>query len=198
VPGWALVAFIAAVLAAKLQAPRIVALSALAMGMIICVWAGIVQHTMGQLNPHFARDFSEFYANRPQIFVARLRTVLPNHPYFKLIDFIDTHTAKDERILALPYMTMLYVDTGRPFAGGQMMMAPGYFSDDADQRLMVQTMKNQNNPLIVEQAGGGGYDNLPSRKTRAYEQIFYQYVDTNYEKVTDDSLPPGTEAFIHR
>jgi hypothetical protein len=198
VPGYALVAFVAGALLVKWNAWRIIATAALAVSMAISIWAGAVKHTMGQINPRFIHDLTDLYAHPPKIFVARLRLEMPTHPYFKLIDFIEAHSAPGEKFLALPYMTMLYVDTERPFAGGQMMMAPGFFSEPADQRLLIETLKKQGNPLIVEKAGGGDYDNIPSRQTRAYEPIFYQFVDANYEKVTGDSLPPGTEAFIHR
>ena len=119
-------------------------------------------------------------------------------PDLKLIDFIESHTAKDQRFLAVPFMTMLYYETGRRFAGGQMLMAPGYFTDSADQLQMVETLKRQGNPLIVEKADGGEYDGMPSRKTRTFEPIFYQYVDANYFRLTGPPLPAGYDAMIRR
>jgi len=197
VPCYALVAFVAGAIWGS-GALRIGAIAALATGMAISVSAGLVEHSLGQINPSVVHDFAYFYAHRPATYLARLRQEQPDLPNLKLIDFIESHTTKNQPLLALPFMTMLYYETGHPFAGGQMLMAPGYFSDDAGQKLLVETLKRQGNPLIVEMADGGEFDGLPSRKTRNYEPIFYQYVDANYYKVSGGLLPDKTDAFIAR
>lgn len=197
-PGYVLVAFVAAMLATKFGPLQIASLAGIAACMGVSIWAGHVEHTMGEINPEVAHDYAHFYAHRPAAFIERLRVEKPGLPYLHVIDFIDTHAAPNQRIMALPFMTMLYYETGRRFAGGQMLMAPGYFSDDADQRLLVDTIKKQGPPLIVETANGGDYDGMPSRETRSYEPIFYQYVDANFREVTGGTLPTDFEAWIGR
>jgi hypothetical protein len=197
-PCYVLLAFVAGMLAKRFGALRIGSLAMMAVCMGVSVWAGLVEHSMGQINPEVVHDFAYFYAHRPGTFVERLRAEQPNLPYLRAIDFIESHTTRDQRFLAVPFMTMLYYETGRPFAGGQMLMAPGYFSDSADQLQMVETLKQQGNPLIVEMADGGGYDGMPSRKTRTYAPIFYQYVDANYYRVAGGALPVGMDALIAR
>jgi hypothetical protein len=197
-PCYVLLAFIAgAIVTSRSRAIwRGMTLGMLAAGIAICIWVGVVEHSFGQFNDRVLHDYTFFYAHRPAVYLRRLRTAYPGLPYLGAIDFIEEHTTQGQRFLAVPFMTTFYYLTGRPFAGGQMLMAPGYFSDEADQRRMTQTLARQGNPLIVEVADGGGYDGLPARKTRAFAAIFYQYVDAHYRKVSGPPLPPGMDAFL--
>ncbi len=151
---------------------------------------------MRRFNSEVVHDYTFFYAHPPAVFVSRLRVAEPGLPYFGAIDFIDEHTAKGQSFLAVPYMTMLYYLTGRPFAGGQMMFAPGYFSDEADQRAMTQTLARQGNPPIIEVSNGGGYDGIPARQTRVFAAEFYKYVDSQYREVSGPPLPAGMDAYL--
>jgi hypothetical protein len=197
-PCYALLAFIASTVAGRSIAIRVPALTAVAGAMMISLCADFVTHASGELNSHVVHDFGFYYAHKPQAFVSRLRENEPDLPYVKLAAFVDANVAPDRPILALPFMTMLYYLTHHPFAGGQMLMAPGYFSDEADQRELIEALAREGNPPIIEQEGGGGYDGMPSRLTRSYEPIFYQYVDDHYRKIAGPPLPAKTDALMAR
>ena len=200
-PCYVLAAFVAGMI---LKSPRaasawkVSALMAMALAMSVSVWTGMVEHSSGDINPNILHDFTYFYAHRPATYITRLRAAQPDLSYLQAVDFIESHTAPGQRILAVPTMTMLYYVTGRPFGGGQMLMAPGYFSDDADQQRMIEALAREGNPLIIEVADGGEYDRMPSRKTRTFAPIFYGYVDAHYYKVTGPPLPTGMDALIAR
>jgi hypothetical protein len=71
-----------------------------------------------------------------------------------------------------------------------MLVAPGYFSSDADQRRLVQTLREQGNPMIIEWTKGGAFDGMPTRELRSFAAIFYAYVHEAYEPVNDPQIPP--------
>jgi hypothetical protein len=202
VPCYVLVAFFARMALLFTSTPRAIggvfATAGLACAMALSICA---EYSGGWLSvPRWSviHDYTYFYAHRPDIYVARLRATYPTLPSLQLIDFIESHTPPQGRFLAIPYMTMLYYLTQRPFAGGQMMLAPGYFSDAGDQQKMVDTLQSQGDPLIVEVAGGGGYDGLPERRSRAYSPILFQHIDSHYRKVEGPPLPSGFDAMVKR
>jgi hypothetical protein len=134
--------------------------------------------------------FTRFYRHRAPEFIRLTRIAYPNHAYLALLDAIQLHSGPGQRILAIPFETSLYFLSERPFAGGQMLMAPGYFSSDQDQRQLIETLKTQGNPLIIE-AEDGGYDNRPERMTQNYAPIFYDYLSTQYRPIEDHTIPAG-------
>ena len=71
-PCYVLVAFVAGRLRAGAGAWRIGGLAALAVGMAISIWAGLVEYSVGWINTRAVHDFTYFYAHRPATFVERL------------------------------------------------------------------------------------------------------------------------------
>src|SRR5207248_11081243 len=115
----------------------------------------------------------------------------PNNAFVKLTKYIDANTRPGERILAVPFMPTLYYFSGRPFAGRQMLLAPGYFSEAADERRVVAAMREQGNPLVIESTEAGGFDGIASRQPRSFAPLFYAYLDETYDRVLDPQLPAG-------
>ena len=202
VPCYVLVAFLVKMALSFSSGPRaiggLVAVAGLAAAMMISICAEYSGGWIASPNWGVMHDYAYFYAHRPATYVARLRATYPALPYLQLIDFVETQTPPHGRFLAMPFMTTLYYLTQRPFAGGQMLLAPGYFSDAADQNKMVETLQKQGDPLIVEQANGGGYDGLPARKSRSFSPILFQYIDSHYRKIEGPPLPAGIDAMIKR
>jgi hypothetical protein len=134
-------------------------------------------------------SYPRFYFHDRREFVRRVGEKTPGNDYVRLVEVIDEQTKPGDRILAVPFLPTLYYFTGRRFAGGQMLVAPGYFSTEADQRRLVQTLANQGNPTIIEWTRGGAFDGLPTREIRSFAPLFYAYVHEAYEPVNDPRLP---------
>lgn len=139
--------------------------------------------------------FVKFYMHRAPEFLHRTTIDHPDHAYLGLVRAIQRHTNPGQRILALPYMASLYFLSERPFAGGQMLVAPGYFSSDEDQQQFVEMLKNQGNPLIIMDKKPG-YDNLPDRITQNFAPIFYDHLSTQYQPLEDHTIPVGYTFWI--
>ena len=106
----------------------------------------------------------------------------PENEYVLVIDYVTNNTYQDSVILAIPYSTSLYYFAGRKFGGGQMVQAPGSFSSENDQRIMVEKLKSEHVELIVE-IPDFSYDGLESRKMSNFAPIVTQYVSENYAEV---------------
>ncbi len=74
----------------------------------------------------------------------------PENWQAETIEYIRRCTAPDERVLALPLLTSYYHLSERRFAGGHMYISPGFFNRDADQRRVIEMLKSQQVPLIVD------------------------------------------------
>jgi hypothetical protein len=114
-----------------------------------------------------------------------------------MVRVIQKYTKPGEAILAVPYRTTLYPLSQRRFGGGQMLMAPGYFSSHREQRNLIEIMKEQDNPMIIELTGGGGFDQVEERRTRVFASLFYEHIDSNYKVVSDPDIPIGYTLWMH-
>ncbi|HSV14112.1 MAG TPA: hypothetical protein VLI90_07625, partial [Tepidisphaeraceae bacterium] len=85
----------------------------------------------------------------------------------------------------------LYFLSDRPFAAGQMLVAPGYFSGTTDEYRMTRRLKAQGNPMVIESVEGGAFDGMPSREMRSFAPVFYAYLHEQYEPVNDPAVPDG-------
>jgi hypothetical protein len=103
--------------------------------------------------------------------------------YVRVNDYIKNNTYKDDSILAIPFLPSFYYFTGRKFGGGQMLLAPGYFSSENDQRKMIDKLVRDNVSLIVE-IPDASYDGLENRKIYRFASIVNGYIDTNYRQVS--------------
>jgi hypothetical protein len=115
-----------------------------------------------------------------------------------MVRVIQKYTKPGEAILAVPYRTTLYPLSQRKFGGGQMFMAPGYFSSDREQRNLIKKLKEQNNPMIIEITGGGGFDFIEERRTRVFASLFYEHIDSNYKVLSDPDIPLGHTFWMHK
>ncbi len=106
----------------------------------------------------------------------------PANEYLQTIEYIKNNTHKDQYILAIPFFTSFYYFAERKFGGGQMLLAPGYFSSDEDQRVMVSRLIKDNVALVVEEPNAS-YDGLESRKIVNYANFVNKYIKNNYVEV---------------
>jgi hypothetical protein len=192
-PSYVLAAFVVAQLIDAVQStPARVTIASVAVvlaGVSVAAGAATVSLAGGSLKA--IPNYRKFYLHDRQTFVARMGERSPDNRYVKLIRYIDTHTAPGERILAVPFIPMLYFLSDRPFAAGQMLVAPGYFSGATDEYRMTRRLKAQGNPMVIEAVEGGAFDGMASREMRSFAPIFYAYMLDNYEPVTDPALPEG-------
>jgi hypothetical protein len=176
---------------------RLVSLIALALGGT-SVAAGATIGSISGGSIKSVASYPRFYFCDRAEFVHRLDEKDPANEYVQLVRYIDAHTAPGDRILAVPFMPTLYYFADRQFAGGQMLVAPGYFSSDADQRRLVQTLREQGNPMIIEWTKGGAFDGMPTRELRLFAAIFYAYVREAYEPANDPQIPSDYTAWRAR
>src|ERR1700722_5262741 len=87
-------------------------------------------------------------------------------PMVEMINRVRTIVPAGERIFCAPYLTSAYMLSGRLFASGQLYVAPGYFDDADGQTAMIDTLKQQGLPPIIEKVGEE-FDNRPDRSVRA-------------------------------
>ena len=106
-----------------------------------------------------------------------------------LVRYIDAHTGPADPVLFVDYLTHLSYFTGRPAAGAQIFVAPGFFSAERDQRAMIDALKAQHSPMVVESLAG--YDGNAAKQFRSYEPLVFAYIRSNYHEVSDPTLPPG-------
>jgi hypothetical protein len=136
------------------------------------------------------RYLATFYNNRPDGFLRKVEAAYPGQPYYVMADRIRSITAPQEKILAVPFLISLYVLADRPFAGGHMALAPGFFSGDEDQRQLIDELQREGNRLIVEKVDGG-YDDREDRRMKNFAPIFYEYLTSHYEPLQDPTIPSG-------
>jgi hypothetical protein len=92
---------------------------------------------------------------------ARLRTLRrtlapPDHRtgprsplYQPLVEYITTCTPPTSRLFALTFAPELFFYTGRGFAGGQVAMTAGYFTDDRHVALVLERLSHEDVPLVI-------------------------------------------------
>jgi hypothetical protein len=96
--------------------------------------------------------------------------------------YVRAHTAPTERLLVIPEpLTNFYYFADRRFAGGQPMVAPGYFSTAEDQREMVQRLSREEVALVIDMPGFE-LDDLEERKPESFAPILWTYIRHNYER----------------
>ena len=139
----------------------------------------------------------QFYWQSPQEFLRATQESYGEQVYARLAAVIRRYTEPDERLVAVPFMTSLYMFSERTFGGGQSHMAPGYFSSEEDQMRLVATLAKQGNPLIVERKGGG-FDGQAERKARVFAETFFKYVDRHYRRIHDDEIPVGYLIWVRK
>lgn len=123
------------------------------------------------------------YSGSHQAFLEYVEQKDPaNRWYPQAMQYVQSCTKPSERILALPFIPILYYLTDRPFGGGQMFLAPGYFSTKNDQIKMVTTMSNEEIAVAID-LPDFGYDNREDRKVKSYAPIVFDYLNQNFTEV---------------
>lgn len=147
------------------------------------------------INPAGPRDLAHFYTQRPRQFIERFRQEHPNHPELAVIDAVNRHVPPGRRLLAIPYLTPIYYLTDRPFAAGQMFLAPGFSSTEADQQETIRRLIAEGYPPVIE--ADAGFDNKPERAPKHFSAQLIQFIHTQYVPIQDPLLPPGYFLWRH-
>ncbi len=143
-------------------------------------------------------DSAYMYFLSPPDFVYQAAIRFPKHQVPPMIRAIQKFTTADEAILVVPYRTTFYPLSQRRFAGGQMLMAPGYFSSNEEQQNLINVLKEQGDPMVIEITGGGGFDRIEERQTRVFASLFYEHIDANYRALEDPDIPWGYTFWMHK
>jgi hypothetical protein len=143
------------------------------------------------------RHLTGFYWARPTEFMRKTEKAYGKQTHVALVDVIKKYTRPDERVIAFPFLTSLYLFSERSFGGRQSHIAPGYFSSVEDQNRLIEAVKTQGHPLIVEEVMGG-YDEGPERRARLFARTFFHYVELNYEQLEDPLIPKGYAVWLPR
>jgi hypothetical protein len=106
----------------------------------------------------------------------------PNNWYVQAMRYVRTCSARSDRILALPLLPTFYYMAERRFAGGQMGLAPGYFSTDADQRAMIERLTRDDVPLIIEMPRFS-FDGMEARKMEVFSPLVFAYLREHFVEV---------------
>jgi hypothetical protein len=106
----------------------------------------------------------------------------PNNWYLQAIRYVRACTERSDRILALPLLTTFFYMGERRFAGGQMGLAPGYFSTDAEQRTMIERLTREDVPLIIEMPGFS-FDGMDVRKMEVFAPLVFAYLRERFVEV---------------
>ena len=155
----------------------------------VSLGAGVAQDGLRWPAVKTVVNFKRYYFCDRREMVRRIGVKDPKNEQVRLVRYIDAHAGPAEPVLFVDYLTHLSYFSGRPAAGGQIFVAPGYFSADRDQRAMIEILKAQQDPMVVESLAG--YDGDPAKQFRAYEPEVFAFVRANYHMVNDPTLPPG-------
>ena len=88
-------------------------------------------------------------ALRRVVLAGHTRTGRLDQEHQPIVDYLRRCTGPDSRILTMTFAPELFFFTGRLFAAGQVSVASGYFDTDADQRLMVSRLMQEDVPMVV-------------------------------------------------
>ncbi|MBD2085247.1 hypothetical protein NDI49_10030 [Trichocoleus sp. ST-U3] len=128
------------------------------------------------------QDNLRIYSGSTQTFLNYVEQKDPDNWHIKAIRYTQRCTSSSQRILALPFLTSLYYLADRPFGGGQMLLAPGYFSTKNDQVRMVKRMSDEKVSLVID-IKDFVYDNREDRKVKKYASLVFDYLEKNFIEV---------------
>lgn len=197
-PSYVLAAFVVSQLMESFAQLTIIRAGVAVMALMLAglsVFTGAATGSLGAGTIAVFSHYARFHFRDRAEFVVRSGRRDPANTFVRLTQFIAANTKPGERILAIPFLPTLYYFSGRPFAGRQMLIAPGYFSQEKDQRRMIQAMREQGNPMVIESTEGGGFDGIASRQPRSFAGLFYEYLDAAYQPVAGEQLPKGYAAW---
>ena len=85
-------------------------------------------------------------------------------------------------MVALPPYIGAYYFADRRFAGGQPSWSPGFFSEPADQRRWIDTVRRQGAALVLGDASRI-LDDRPDRLFATYSPLITEYVMTQFTPI---------------
>lgn len=133
-------------------------------------------------------DWQTMYSKRMPEFLAAAAARFPDAPEVQLPLRLREIVRPGERFFAMPYLTHLYAATERRFAGGQFYLAPGYFNDEQGQSSMIERLRQQGLPVIVE-APDAAYDDRAERSSRAIAPALCRFIEAHYARDSAAGLP---------
>jgi hypothetical protein len=164
---------------------RIVARAGLSIFASVAIISIALTTSLGQWPPLGLPDLLEkmqVYAGSREDFFDYIAQKQPENWYLHSMQYVRSCTQPSQRILALPLLTTYYYLTNRPFAGGQMGLAPGFYSTSPDQLKMIERISTEEIPLIIE-VPNVSFDGLESRKVENFSPIIFDYLNKNFVEV---------------
>jgi hypothetical protein len=123
------------------------------------------------------------YAQRPADVLAYIERLHPGLWIAELTRYARTHSEPGQRILALPSpLQNVYYFAERPFAGGQLVIAPGAFSSEQDQRALVERLEREPLALVLDMPLWS-LEGLEERKARSFAPILWAYLTQRFPEV---------------
>lgn len=149
-------------------------------------------------DPHFGTRqaiqwLSGIYWQGPRGYFAQLQGEYEPTVAMMLVDSLQEQLPPAERLLALPFMPQLNVVLEMPFAAGQMLLTPGYFSTRDDQRRMVERLREQGHPPVLEMRNAL-FDGRKELEVRLVARYFFNYLGSEYrpyQQAIRDPNRPG-------
>jgi hypothetical protein len=103
----------------------------------------------------------------------------PSDDESQAIAYLRNHTRVGERLLALPLLTSVYYLAERPFGGGQMLLAPGWFTSTDDQTRMVRLLREQDVDWLAD-VPDFMLDGDEKKRGRVFASVVYAYIDSQF------------------
>jgi hypothetical protein len=119
------------------------------------------------------------YGEPREALIDRVLAQDPGDRTAQAMRYVRENTKPGDRILSLPMLTNFYYFVDRPFGGGDMALAPGYFTSNRDQQEMVSLMRQMQVDWIIDQPGFE-LDNNPAKRSRVFASVVYGYIDSHY------------------
>ena len=96
-------------------------------------------------------------------------------PALRVARYLSACTAPDDRLFVLGHYPELYYFADRRFAGGHAWLLPYYYSEDADEALIVERLKRARVPIVLTERRAE-YD---AEYRDVFEQV-HQYLQAEY------------------
>jgi hypothetical protein len=156
---------------------------------VITISAGVTYGAYPWVDTDGLQAWSWFYSKSPQAGMRAALQRYPSDPMVEMINRVRAVVPAKERIFCAPYLTSTYFLSGHLSASGQLYIAPGYFNDAAGQTAMIDTLRQQGLPPIIEKTGEE-FDNRADRSARAIAPKVFEFIEANYIVDTNAHLPP--------
>ena len=127
-----------------------------------------------------ADDLSTFTSK--EAVLAAIPAGAPQHWIVQTMDYVRANTKPGEKITVLPAFPNLIYFSNHPFSGGQMVIVPGYFTDDEDQQRFLKGLRRDQVSVVVEEIDYP-LDGIEERRMSKFAKPIRTYLDTEYRTV---------------